>query len=94
MEINVSVLLAILGFALSAATFFIGRSSAAKNVGMLDGELKADIKHIKNTQEEMKTDIKAYRMNYTELCTELEKIKGRVSKLEAIVKMYHKEEAI
>ncbi len=92
--IEISVLIAVCGLAVSAATFFIGRMTAAKSSGLTDGEMKADIKHIKDTQEEMKNDIKTYGMNYTELCTELEKIKGRIAKLEEVVKIYHKEGSI
>lgn len=77
--------------ALALATFLIGRMTAAKSKGESDGELKADIRHIKETQDELKDDVRQYGMNYTEVRSELEKIKGRVAKLEEIVKIYHKE---
>ncbi len=81
----------IISIILSVAGFFIGRLTAAKNKGEADGELKADIKHIKETQLELKEDIRLYGENYTEVRAELEKIKGRVSKLEEIIKIYHGE---
>ena len=92
--IETTILIAVCGLAVSAATFFIGRMTAAKSSGAADGEMKADIKHIKATQEEMKNDIKTYGTNYTELRAEHEAIKGRVAKLEEIVKIYHKEGSI
>ena len=33
MEININILIAVLGFALSVGTFFAGRQTAAKNSG-------------------------------------------------------------
>ncbi len=81
----------IVSVALALATFLIGRMTAAKNSGMIDGEMKSDIKHIKDTQAELKEDIRLYGENYTEVRAELEKIKGRLTKLEEIVKIYHRE---
>ncbi len=87
--IEVTALITVCGFALSAATFFIGRMTSAKTAGTADGEMKADIKHIKATQAELKEDIRAYGINYTEVRTELENIKGRVAKLEEVIRIYH-----
>ena len=89
MTVDISALIAVLGLALSVGTFFVGRLTAAKTDGLADGELKSDIKHIRDTQSEMKEDIKTYGMNYTELKTELASIKGRVAKLEEVIKIYH-----
>lgn len=74
---------------LAVATFILGRLSNANKKGETDGELKADIKHIKETQLELKEDIRLYGENYTEVRAELEKIKGRLAKLEEIVNIYH-----
>jgi len=87
--IETTVLVTVFGFAISAATFFIGRLTAAKSTGQADGEMKADIKHIKATQTELKEEIRAYGINYTEVRTELENIKGRVAKLEEVIRIYH-----
>jgi septation ring formation regulator EzrA len=92
--VDMTVLITVSGFAISAVTFFIGRMTAAKNSGAIDGEMKADIKHIKETQSELKDDIKTYGMNYTEVCKELESIKGRVAKLEEIVRIYHEGDSV
>jgi peptidoglycan hydrolase CwlO-like protein len=81
----------LISVALALATFLIGRMSSAKNAGVVDGEMKSDIKHIKDTQTELKEDIRLYGENYTEVRAELERLKGRITKLEEIVKIYHKE---
>ncbi len=88
--IETATLISLGGLALAAATFFIGRLSAAKSIGQGDGEMKADIKHIKATQAELKEDIRSYGINYTEVRTELESIKGRVAKLEELIRIYHR----
>lgn len=87
--IEIAALISVCGLLLSAAGFFIGRLTAAKSSGQADGELRADIKHIKSAQEELKDDVRQYGMNYTEMRTELEKIKGRVAKIEEIIRIYH-----
>lgn len=79
----------VISVVLALATFVLGRLSNAKNKGETDGEMKADIKHIKDTQMELKEDIRLYGENYTEVRAELEKIKGRLAKLEEIVNIYH-----
>ena len=79
----------VISVVLAVATFILGRLSNANKKGETDGELKADIKHIKETQLELKDDIRLYGENYTEVRAELEKIKGRLVKLEEIVNIYH-----
>lgn len=81
----------LISVALALATFLIGRMTNAKNNGIVDGEMKSDIKHIKDNQAELKEDIRLYGENYTEVRAELERIKGRLAKLEEIVKIYHQE---
>ena len=79
----------VISVVLAVATFILGRLSNANKKGETDGELKADIKHIKETQLELKDDIRLYGENYTEVRAELEKIKGRLAKLEEIVNIHH-----
>lgn len=79
----------VISVVLAVATFILGRLSNANKKGETDGEMKADIKHIKETQLELKEDIRLYGENYTEVRAELEKIKGRLAKLEEIVNIYH-----
>jgi uncharacterized coiled-coil DUF342 family protein len=89
MQIDTGTVFTVLSLVLAAGTFFIGRVTAARNRGASDGELKSDIKHIKESQEELKENVKQYGMNYTEVREELAKLKGRLEKLEKVVEMYH-----
>ena len=76
MQIDVSVLIAICGCALSIATFFIGRTTSAKNAGQqtgqvltelgyikkgVDGEMKADVKYIKSSVEKQEKKLDKQR---------------------------------
>lgn len=89
MQIDTGVLFPLLSLVLAVGTFFVGRTTSANAKGAADGEMKADIKHIRSNQEELKEEVKQFGMNYTEVRAELEKIKGRLAKLEEIVKIYH-----
>ena len=42
-----------LSLVLAVGTFFVGRTTSANAKGAADGEMKADIKHIKANQEEL-----------------------------------------
>ena len=90
MQIDTGVLFPLLSILLAAGTFFIGRTTAARDKGTADGEMKADIKHIKSAQDELREDVRQYGMNYTEVREELVRLKGRIEKLEKIVELYHK----
>ena len=46
MTVDITVLIAVLGFALSVGTFFVGRMTAAKTNGIADGEMKSDVRHM------------------------------------------------
>lgn len=94
MTVDVSVLISVAGLLLAALTFFVGRQTAAKTEGKTDGEMKADIKYIKRTQDELKDDVKQYGANYADIRAELESLKGRIAKLEEIIKIYHAEGTI
>ncbi len=92
--IETAALITFGGFMLSAATFFIGRLSAAKTSGRADGEMKSDIKHIKATQKDLKEDIRMFGLSYTEVKTELASIKERVTNLEELIHIYHEGGAV
>lgn len=95
---DVAVIITVLGLGLSVATFFVGRTSAAKDSGVADGESKSDIKHIKESLEKqdgrfdkLDTKLDGIVTNYEDVKLELEKVKGRVYSLEQKVKMLHGE---
>lgn len=91
MEINVSVLVALIGCALSVGTFFIGRVTSAKTTGKEDGELKSDIKYIRASVEKQEAKIEKVAGNYDDIRLEIQELKGKLSALEQKVKMLHGE---
>ena len=89
MTIEISVLIAVIGCALSVGTFFVGRLTAAKSSGKEDGELKSDVRHIKESVDRQGDKLDTVIENYEDISVELEKVKGRVTALEQKVKMLH-----
>ena len=87
--IETSVLIAVCGLAISAATFFIGRMTAAKSSGAADGEMKADIKHIKISVEKQEKKLDGVVENYDDVKLEIERLKGRLKALEQKVEYLH-----
>jgi peptidoglycan hydrolase CwlO-like protein len=84
-----SILIAVLGLALSVGTFFIGRVTAAKKDGVEDGEMKSDVRHIKNDVDKQGGKLDQVVENYEEIKIELERLKGRMTALEQKVNMLH-----
>ena len=82
MEINVTVLIAIMGFAVSVATFFIGRQTAAKNSGKEYGVMLTEIRYIKSGVDDMKRKMEQSDKSYFDLA-------GRVTALEEKMAIYH-----
>ena len=85
MTIDISVLIAIGGILLSAATFFIGRVTAAKTSGQEYGVMLTEIGYIKSGVDDMKKKMEQSDKRYIE-------IEKRLSKVEEAMKIYHKEE--
>ena len=84
MQIDLSVLIAICGFALSIATFFIGRTTSAKNAGQQTGQVLTELGYIKKGVDGLEKRFEKLQENYNEL-------KTRVTKLEEKVGFYHHE---
>lgn len=84
MNIDIAVLIAVLGFALSVGTFFIGRITAAKTSGQQTGQVLTELGYIKKGIDGLERDIKEIKRQYTDLDV-------RVSKLEEAIRIYHKE---
>jgi peptidoglycan hydrolase CwlO-like protein len=87
--IEVSVLIAVVGLGISVATFFLGRTTAAKSAGQSDGELKADVKYIKSSVEKQEKKLDSVVENYDDVKLEIERLKGRLKALEQKVEMLH-----
>ena len=85
MDIDLSVV----SFLLAAATFFIGRFVAVKQNGQADGELKADVKYIKNSIEKQDSKLSTIVENYDAVKLEIEQLKGRLKALEDKVNYMH-----
>ena len=84
MSIDITILIAVLGFALSVGTFFVGRMTAAKNSGQQTGQVLTELGYIKKGIDGLERDIKEIKRQYTDLDV-------RVSKLEEAIRIYHKE---
>ncbi|MBE6541607.1 MAG: hypothetical protein E7672_04090 [Ruminococcaceae bacterium] len=87
--IDISIMIAVIGVSLSVATFFVGRTTAAKNIGRADGELKADIKYIKTSIEKQESKLDGFAGSFDDVKLEIEKLKGRLNALEQKVKILH-----
>lgn len=84
MQIDVSVMIALAGCALSVATFFIGRTTAAKNAGQQTGQVLTELGYIKKGVDGLEKRFEKLQENYNDL-------KNRVTKLEEKVGFYHHE---
>lgn len=88
---ELEAIIALCGCAVAVATFFIGRTSAAKNSGQADGEMRADIKYIKTSVDKHDKKLDGISANYAGLKVELEQVKGRVDAIEQKIKFLHGE---
>lgn len=87
--VNISVIITVAGLALSAATFLIGRMSAAKDSGQADGELKTDVKYIRDSINKQEKKLDVVVENYSEVKTEIMQLKERLHALEEKVEYLH-----
>lgn len=92
MTIEITVLIAVLGFALSVGTFFIGRTTAAKTSGQEDGEMKANVRYIRESVDKHDRKLDRVAENYESLKREVLELRGRLDMLEQRMEMLHREE--
>lgn len=92
MNIDVSILIAVLGFALSVGTFFVGRMTAAKTSGFEDGSTKADIRYIREAVDKHDKKLDRVAENYDAVKSEIAELWERLKLLEQRVDMLHKED--
>ena len=83
MELTVAI--AVAGLAVSVGTFFIGRTTAAKNSGKEYGVMLTEIGYIKSGVDDMKRKMEQSDKRYIEM-------EKRLSKVEEAMKIYHREE--
>lgn len=89
MTVDIAVLIAVGGFALSVGTFFVGRMTAAKNRGQEDGEIKTNVQYIKDSVDKHDKKLDKIMDNYSDLEGEIRELKARLKALEDKVKMLH-----
>ena len=82
MSVELGILISIVGVALSVGTFFVGRTTAAKNSGKEYGVMLTDIGYIKSGVDDMKRKMEQTDNRYNEL-------EHRVTKLEQKMAIYH-----
>lgn len=81
---ELTVLISIIGVALSVGTFFIGRTTASKADGKQEGQILTELGYIKSGVDDMKRKMENMEKSYHSL-------EGRVARLEERVNIYHKE---
>lgn len=84
MTVDITVLIAVIGCALSVGTFFVGRVTAAKKDGRENGQVLTELGYIKKGIDGVEKDIRDIKNQYAALDV-------RVSKVEEAMKIYHKE---
>lgn len=89
MTVDIAVLIAVGGFALSVGTFFVGRMTAAKTDGFADGETRANIRYIKESVDKHDKKLDRVAENYESMKREIVELRGRLEKLEQRVEMLH-----
>lgn len=83
--------LGIVSILLSLATFCIGRYVSVRQSGRDDGELKSDVKYIKNSVEKQDSKLGTIVANYEDVKLEIERLKGQIRTLEQKVDFLHGE---
>lgn len=81
---ELTVLISIIGVAMSVGTFFIGRTTASHNDGKKEGQILTELGYIKSGVDDMKRKMENIEKNYHAL-------EGRVVKLEERMNIYHHE---
>ena len=89
MNIDLSILIAVVGCALSVGSFFIGRTTAAKSAGQADGEIKTNVQYIKDSVDKHDKKLDKIAENYNDLEGEIRELKARLKALEDKVKLLH-----
>ena len=92
MTIELSILIAVGGILLSAGTFFVGRMTAAKTSGQEDGEMKANVRYIRESVDKHDRKLDRVAENYESLKREVVELRVRLDTVEQRMEMLHKED--
>lgn len=79
--IEIAALISVCGLLLSAATFFIGRLTAAKSSGKQDGVMLTELGYIKKGIDDMNRKMEQLDRRYIDL-------EKRVTAVEEVVRIY------
>ena len=82
MTVDITILIAVCGFALSVGTFFVGRVTAARKDGRENGQVLTELGYIKKGIDGLEKDIREIKDQYANLDV-------RVSRLEEAARIYH-----
>ncbi len=74
--IDTGIIVGVIGAALSIATFFLGRTTAAKQRGMQDGTILTEIGYIKSNTDEIKRRMDEQDKRYVDVITRLTKVES------------------
>lgn len=92
--VDINLIIAILGGCLSAATFFVGRQTAAQSAGREVGSLITDLKYIKESVERiesrLKDDVRGLTDRIDKMSHELAEVREDVTRATESAKSAHK----
>ncbi len=92
MTIDITIMISVIGVLLSVGTFFVGRMTAAKSDGISDGEMKANVRYIRESVDKHDKKLDRVAENYESLKREVVELRGRLDMLEQRMEMLHREE--
>lgn len=85
MQIDTSILSVLLAL----AGFLVGQLTAAKKSGKEDGELRANVRYIKESVDKQDEKLDAFTAKYEDIRKEVEALKNRLGILEQRVSLLH-----
>ena len=94
MQVDINLIIAVLGGCLSAATFFIGRQTAARSDGRESGALVTDLKYIKESveriEERLNDNVKTLEGRLDEISVQITNVTSTATKAHEAAKSCHK----
>ncbi len=85
MTIEITVLLSVLGVAVSVATFFIGRMTSVKKSGEQQGRLELKLEHMAEDIKEIKVQGRTNSEQYSGVRTDIEVLKRDIKRIDQLV---------
>lgn len=73
-NINITILIAVIGCALSVGTFFLGRNKESEKRGREEGEVKTLLNFIIKSLEDIKLDFKTANLKMDDLSARMVKV--------------------